>query len=31
MVEKIRINDEENSVNKIEMITDENVSCWVLQ
>lgn len=26
VVEKIKSNDEENSVNKIEMITDENVS-----
>jgi len=31
VVEKIRINEEENSVNKIEMITDENVSFCVRQ
>jgi len=31
VVEKIKTHDEENSANKIEMITDENVSFRVLQ
>ncbi|KAL4149503.1 hypothetical protein QTP88_003438 [Uroleucon formosanum] len=31
VVEKIRINEEENSLNKIDMITDENVSLCVRQ
>ncbi|XP_001950296.1 KICSTOR complex protein C12orf66 [Acyrthosiphon pisum] len=31
VVEKIRINEEENSVNKIEMITDENITYMLMR